>query len=324
MKLLTIDAPPVGRPGALTADGEVLDLLGAADGHGLARWLPSTVRAILEAGAPGLDVVAAILARVDAADGGEAERLRAAGTLRPFAATPLLAPVPEPRLILSAGLNYRRHLAEMDGTPAPPRPTAFIKAQSSLTGSGKPVVVPPQCPDRIDYEGEFTVVIGRCCHNVGEDEALDYVAGYTIVNDVSARDWIPEFRAAEGTFPALQAWERNIMGKNLPTFSPCGPVIATADEIADPHDLQLTTRLNGEVMQSTRTDDLIHGVPRIIAYFSQWYALQPGDLITTGSPSGVGFGRDPQVFMKPGDVIEVEVEGIGTLSNRLVAADGPG
>lgn len=318
MKLLTIDAPRGGRPGVLTGDGEVLDLLGAIEGGTIARWMPSSVRGILEAGNDGLDMVRRVLDDVDSsADARNA--LRESGALRAFDATPLLAAVPNPYLILSEGLNYYSHLAEMSNTPAPEFPTAFIKVQSSLTGSGKPILVPPQCPDMIDFEGELTIVIGRNCHRVSEAEALDYVAGYTIVNDVSARDWIPGFQAAEGKFATLLGWERNIMGKNLPSFSPCGPVITTADEIPDPHALHITTTLNGDVMQSVKTDDMVHGVPKMISYFSQWYQLQPGDLITTGSPPGVGFGRDPKVFMKAGDLIEVEISKIGTLSNRLVA-----
>jgi 2-keto-4-pentenoate hydratase/2-oxohepta-3-ene-1,7-dioic acid hydratase in catechol pathway len=190
---------------------------------------------------------------------------------------------------------------------------------SSLTGSGKPIFVPPQCPDMIDFEGEFTFVFGKPCHNVSEAEAMSYVAGYTICNDVSARNWAPEFFAAKGNFEAIHSWERNIMGKLLPSFTPCGPVMVTADEIRDPHDLQLTTTLNGQVMQSTKTDDLIFKLPAQIAYFSKWYRFSPGDLVTTGSPSGVGFGRNPKVFMKAGDTIEVEIEGIGKLSNRLAA-----
>ena len=171
----------------------------------------------------------------------------------------------------------------------------------------------------IDFEGEFCFVFGRVCHDVSADEAMDHVAGYTIANDVSARDWVPEFFGADGKFDAIHAWERNIMGKQLPSFTPCGPVMTTADEIADPHDLQVTTRLNGEVMQSTKTDDLIFKLPEMISYFSKWYYFRPGDIVTTGSPAGVGFGRDPKVFMKPGDVVEVEIEGVGTLSNPLVA-----
>ena len=318
MKLLTIDAPRGGRPGVMTGDGEVLDLLGAVEGETIARWMPSSIRGILEAGIDGLDAVRRVLDGVAAASARQ-DRLRDGGALRSFDGTPLLAALPDPHLILSEGLNYHSHLAEMNNTPPPEFPTAFIKVQSSLTGSGKPILIPPQCPDMIDFEGELTVVFGRHCHRVSEADALDYVAGYTIVNDVSARDWIPGFMAAESKFGTLLGWERNIMGKNLPSFSPCGPVIATADEIPDPHDLHITTTLNGEVMQSVKTDDMVHGVARMISYFSQWYQLRPGDMLTTGSPAGVGFGRNPKVFMKPGDLIEVKISKIGTLSNRLVA-----
>jgi len=319
MKLLTIDAPRGGRPGALSAKGDIIDLLALDYGGDAAAWLPASVRGILDAGTEGLDTVRRVVDRVDNASGAEAEQLTKKGALLPFATTPLLPPVPEPCLILSAGRNYGKHLAEMGGEAPPAYPTAFIKLQSSLTGSGKPIYVPPQFSDHVDYEGEFTIVMGRNCHRVSEGEALDYVAGYTIVNDVSARDWIPEYRAATDKIDICISWERNIMGKNLPSFSPCGPVITTADEIPNPHDLQLTTRLNGEVMQSTKTDDLVYNVPKIISYFSEWYMFQPGDLITTGSPAGVGVGRKPPVFMQVGDNIEVEIECIGTLSNNLVA-----
>ena len=314
MKLLTLDTGGNGRPAVLVDEDTVLDLALAADSVTQARLVPGSVRGILAAGADGLDQVRRTL---DALEAAGRDRLREAGALRPFADAPLLPPIPDPNLILSEGLNYRRHLEEMSGTPTPPNPTAFVKAASSLTGSGKPIQVPPQCPDMIDFEGEFTFVVGRRCHNVSVEDAMSCIAGYTICNDVSARDWVGEVFAAEAKFGIIQAWERNIMGKQLPGFTPCGPVMVTADEIADPHDLQLTTTLNGEVVQSTKTDDLIFGVAEILSYFSRWYRFEPGDLFTTGSPAGVGFGRDPKLFMKPGDRIEVEVEGIGRLSNTL-------
>jgi 2-keto-4-pentenoate hydratase/2-oxohepta-3-ene-1,7-dioic acid hydratase in catechol pathway len=316
MKLLTIDRGPHGHVGALMPNGEVLDIAALALVDPFARLVPQTLRGVLEVGDAALDLMQRCIERA-----GKLGREEALARLivRPLADTSLLAPIPEPRLILSVGTNYGRHLKEMGGTPPPPVPTAFIKPMSSLTGSGKSILVPPQCPDMIDYEGEFTYVFGKVCHNVSEAEAMDYVAGYTICNDVSARNWIPEFGAAQSRHEAIRAWERNIMGKLLPSFTPCGPVIVTKDEIKDPHDLQLTTTLNGQVMQSTKTDDLIHKLPAQISYFSKWYRLSPGDLVTTGSPSGVGFGRNPKVFMKPGDTIEVEVEGIGKLSNTLAA-----
>jgi|TARA_B100001146_G_C15945906_1_gene333398 2-keto-4-pentenoate hydratase/2-oxohepta-3-ene-1,7-dioic acid hydratase in catechol pathway len=170
----------------------------------------------------------------------------------------------------------------------------------------------------IDFEGEFCFVFGKECHRVTEAEAMHYVAGYTIANDVSARDWIPDIKAGEPPFGPIHGWERNIMGKNLPGFTPCGPVIITKDEIDDPHDLHLQTRLNGEVMQDTKTDDLIFKLPEIISYYSQWYRFHPGDIVTTGSPSGVGVGRDPQVFMHAGDTVEIELEGVGILTNQLI------
>ncbi len=319
MRLLTIDAGPTGRPAAMLDDGNVLDLALAGRWLRVARPVPPSIRALLDAGEDGLELVRRILGAVERRTPADRARLAEAGAIRPFSGIALAPPVPDPRLILSEGLNYRRHLAEMKGTPEPPHPTAFIKAACSLTGAGKPVFVPRQCPDMLDFEGELAFVFGRTCHNVDRADAMSHVAGYTICNDISARDWVGELFAAEGAFGAIHAWERNIMGKQLPGFTPCGPVMITADEIADPHDLRLTTTLNGSVMQSARTDDLIYGVADIIAYFSKWYRFEPGDLVTTGSPAGVGFGRDPQVFMKPGDVVEVEIEGIGRLSNTLCA-----
>ena len=314
MKLLTLDTGGPGHPGVLIDEDTALDLTLAADTLPQARLVPGGVRGILAAGEDGL---AAVGRTVDAAAAADREALRESGALRPFADAPLMPPIPNPNLILSEGLNYRRHLEEMSDTPPPPYPTAFIKAACSLNGSGKPIPVPPQCPDMIDYEGEFTFVVGRRCHDVSVQDAMSHIGGYTICNDVSARDWVGEVFAAEAKFGIIQAWERNIMGKQLPGFTPCGPVMVTADEIADPHDLQLTTTLNGEIVQSTKTDDLIYGVAEILSYFSRWYRFEPGDMVTTGSPAGVGFGREPKLFMKPGDRIEVEIEGIGRLNNTL-------
>ncbi len=314
MKLATLDTGGLGHAAALTEGGELLDLV-ASD---LANDAPEAVHRILGNEAA-MNAVARALDALDGLSDASKDDLRQAGALVKLEDADLLAPIPRPNMILSVGMNYHRHLAEMEGTPAPKFPSAFTKTISSLTGSGKPIVVPPHCPDMVDYEGEFCFVFGRTCHNVDEADAMDYVAGYTIANDVSARDWVSDVFTASEPFPAILAWERNIMGKQLPTFTPCGPVIATADEIDDPHDLLLEFRLNGEVMQSTRTDDLIFNIPQIVSYFSQWYRFEPGDIVSTGSPAGVGVGRDPMVFMKPGDHAEVTLEGVGTLSNPVVA-----
>ncbi len=318
MKLVTIDSLPNPHVGVLVDADFVLDLAALKAVLPLANLVPNSMREVLEAGEAGLDAVAHCLAQVDSMAADEKTILSEAGILSALDEVPLLAPVPNPKLILSVGLNYWKHLEEMAGTPTPKHPAAFIKTRDSLSGSGSPIVVPSQCPDMIDYEGELCFVFGRQCHNVTAEEAMDYVVGYTIANDVSARNWVGEVFSADGTFPAIHSWERNINGKQLPGFTPCGPVLVTKDEIDDPNKLQMTTTLNGEVMQSTSTDDMIFQLPELISYFSQWYQFHPGDIVTTGTPAGVGFGRDPKVFMKPGDVVEVEVEGIGKLSNTIV------
>jgi 2-keto-4-pentenoate hydratase/2-oxohepta-3-ene-1,7-dioic acid hydratase in catechol pathway len=202
-------------------------------------------------------------------------------------------------------------------TPAPKQPTGFFKSVTAVTGPGGPIRLPKSHPDMVDWEGEFSAVIGKPCHNVSEAEALQYVAGYTLINDVSARDWVAAVFKSEGIMGAIHAWDHNILGKQFPTFCPMGPSIATADEIPDPGKVDITTSLNGKVMQSACTDDLVFSIPKLIAYYSQFYLFRPGDVITTGSPAGVGYGRNPKVFMKAGDTIEVTVEGIGTLRNPV-------
>lgn len=317
MKLVTIAADTGGHTGVLI-ESEVLDFSKAAPFLPAAALVPASMRRLLAGGPEGLDLIRRIVDWLRAAPA-ECEALRRAGVLRPAAATRLLAPVPRPNMVLSHGRAYASHRKEMrpgQAVPSGETPSAFIKNTGSITGPGAPIVVPPQCPDMLDFEGEFSIVFGAPCYNVAEDEALDYVAGYTIINDVSARDWVEIGRRSE--------WQGdrdlNRMGKQLPTFTPMGPVIATKDEIPDPHDVTLTTTLNGTVMQNAHTSDLIWRIPFLIAYFSRWYPFAPGDVLTTGSPAGTGFGRKPPVFMKPGDLVEVTVAGVGTLSNPVVAA----
>jgi len=230
----------------------------------------------------------------------------------------LLAPIQNPGMVLSCGMNYYEHLKEMK-TPVPQKPAAFTKSVASIIGPGEPIVLPPSNPAMVDWEGEFSVVIGKPCHRVAAAAALDYVAGYTIVNDVSARDWVAPIFSSTGVMGPIHAWEHNLLGKMFPTFCPMGPALVTRDEVPDPNHLRLTTRLNGKTMQSANTDDLVFNVAQLIEYYSQFYRFLPGDVITTGSPSGVGYGRNPKVFMRAGDVIEVEVEHIGLLRNPVVS-----
>ena len=241
------------------------------------------------------------------------------GVRYPMNAVTLRAPVSDPAMVLSVGMNYHEHLKEMK-TPTPEKPAAFTKSVASIIGSGAPIKVPPSNPGMLDWEGEFSVVIGKPCHRVKAAQALDYVFGYTLVNDVSARDWVAPIFSSTGIMGPIHAWEHNLLGKMFPTFCPMGPCIATKDEISDPANVKIQTRLNGKVMQDANTDDLVFSIVKLIEYYSQFYLFQPGDVITTGSPSGVGFGRNPKVFMKPGDVVEVEVKEIGILRNPIEAS----
>jgi acylpyruvate hydrolase len=287
MKLVTYEFDHQARPGRLAGD-QIVDL----------QALAPDLRGILERG---------LLREAASASGRNVARKDAR----------LLAPIPNPGMVLSVGMNYHEHLKEMK-TPAPEKPAAFTKSVASIIGPDAPIRIPPSNPDMLDWEGEFSVVIGKPCHRVKAAQALDYVAGYTIVNDVSARDWVAPIFSATGIMGPIHAWEHNLLGKMFPSFCPMGPVLATRDEVPDPANVKLQTRLNGKLMQDANTDDLVFSVVQLIEYYSQFYLFRPGDVITTGSPSGVGYGRNPRVFMKAGDVVEVEVQGVGVLRNPLL------
>jgi 2-keto-4-pentenoate hydratase/2-oxohepta-3-ene-1,7-dioic acid hydratase in catechol pathway len=212
------------------------------------------------------------------------------------------APVPRPGKIICIGLNYRNHALE-SGMAIPASPIVFSKFAGCAVGAGAAIVVPKHST-QTDYEAELAFVVGRRAKNVKKENAFDYVFGYTNFNDVSARD----FQFADGQ------WQR---GKSCDTFAPMGEFIATADEITDPHDLNIRFRLNGETLQNSSTRELIFRIPELIEFLSESITLEPGDVVATGTPPGVGFARKPPVFLKDGDVAEVEIEGLGTLSNPV-------
>ncbi|HEV2836585.1 MAG TPA: fumarylacetoacetate hydrolase family protein [Pyrinomonadaceae bacterium] len=214
------------------------------------------------------------------------------------------APVPRPGKLICIGLNYRDHAAESK-MPLPEKPVVFSKFSSAVIAPGEPVVL-PKTSQQVDYEAELAVVIGRRAKNVTADRAYDYVLGYTAFNDVTARD----FQFGDGQ------WQR---GKSCDTFAPMGQTIVTADVITNPHKLSIRLTLNGETMQDSNTDQLIFGVPRLIEFISETITLEPGDVIATGTPAGVGFARKPPVFLKPGDKMEVSIEGMGGLGNPVIA-----
>ena len=216
------------------------------------------------------------------------------------------APVPRPGKVICIGLNYRDHAAESK-MPIPESPVIFSKFSTCVIAPGEPVVI-PSTSQQVDYEAELAVVIGRRAKNVSASRAMDYVLGYTAFNDVSARD----FQFKDGQ------WQR---GKSCDTFAPMGQTIVTKDTITDPHKLSIKLVLNGQTMQDSNTDQLIFGVPELIEFLSQSITLEPGDVIATGTPPGVGFARNPPVFLKPGDQMEVLIEGIGGLGNPVAAAE---
>lgn len=221
-----------------------------------------------------------------------------------LADVPLGPPVVGPRKIICVGLNYRDH-ADEAGMPIPETPVLFAKFENTLVGPGAPVVIPPFAKE-VDYEAELGVVIGRSASQVSVDEALDHVLGYTCINDVSARDI---------QFADVQ-WVR---GKSLDTFCPIGPWIVTTDEITDPQTLGIRCIVNGETLQDSNTKEMVRSVAELVSFISDSIALEPGDVIATGTPAGVGFSRTPPILLKPGDVMRVEIDGIGALENPLVA-----
>ncbi len=214
------------------------------------------------------------------------------------------APIPRPPKVICIGLNYRDHAAESK-LAIPEVPTMFAKFPTAVVGPGHPIVL-PRNSTKPDYEAEFAVVIGRRGRHVAEDRWRDYVFGYTILNDVSARDFQM----------ATSQW---MIGKTFDTFAPIGPAIVTADEIADPHNLRISLTINGETMQDSNTGNLIFKLPQLIAYLSSVFTLEPGDIIATGTPAGVGFARKPPRWLQPGDEVRIQIEGIGELVNPVVA-----
>ena len=316
MKLLTLRSGDRYHPAVLLAD-EALDLIVAREVIPLAMCLPDSLKGLLAAGAEALKVVDRVLAL--ASEPAARARLLVVGGLRPFASAVLASVVPDADLVLSGSMNSHGHLREMGDAP-PDHPCAFHKVRSALSASGAEIVPPAGHGDRIDWEGEFCIVIGKRCHAVSIDEAGDCIVGYTLMNDVSAREYALPFIQAKGAVPAAQAWERNVLGKNYPGFAPIGPVIATKDELPSPLTYHMETVVNGEVMQSSTQDDLVFGPAEMVSYFSQFYVFQPGDIISMGSPPGVGMARKPPQFLKPGDVVEVRVGAIGTLVNTVAGA----
>ena len=275
---------------SFTADGT--EWFGAVSGDGVVtlndRVGQSGLRAALAAGA---------MAAMQAAAEAKPDR-----KLADFEFLPV---IPQPHKILCAGVNYRAHAAEV-GRALPKQPSMFIRFADTLVGHGG-AMIRPKVSDNFDFEGELAVIIGKGGRHIAAERALDHVAGYTCFVDGSVRDY--------------QAFSVT-SGKNFPGTGPLGPWLVTADEIPDPSRLTLTTRLNGTQVQHATTDQLIYSIPQIIAFCSDFTALHPGDVIATGTPEGVGHSRKPPLWMKPGDVLDVEISRIGTLRAHIADEQG--
>jgi 2-keto-4-pentenoate hydratase/2-oxohepta-3-ene-1,7-dioic acid hydratase in catechol pathway len=301
MKLVRFETPEGVALGAISGDGAtVVDLAKAAQlagGGDAATRFPASMTAFLARGDAGLRDAQAVLANAPA------------GAAYPLEAVRLLAPLGDPPKIMCIGQNYRDHCLEQN-QPFPERVILFSKFTTALNDPGAAIVL-PEATKQVDYEAELAVVIGGPGgggRHLSEADALRHVAGYLCANDVSARDI--------QLHPAEKQWVR---GKSPDTFFPIGPWLVTADEIPDPHTLDISLTLNGEVRQKSNTSNLIFNVPHLIAHLSQTMTLLPGDIISTGTPGGVGMYSNPQVFLKPGDTVSVTIAGLGTLTNTVAS-----
>jgi 2-keto-4-pentenoate hydratase/2-oxohepta-3-ene-1,7-dioic acid hydratase in catechol pathway len=254
---------------------------------------PPTVRSLLEAGPEAVEATLANARRIFAATDEPTLDLDA---------LEIGPPIPDPDKIICLGLNYADHAAESK-MAIPPAPVLFAKYRNSLIGPYDTIVL-PRVSEQVDYEAELAVVIGRVCKDVAEQEALNYVAGYTIMDDVSARDL--QLRTSQWT-----------AGKAIDTFAPMGPGIVPATEIPDPQDLLVSARVNGQLLQNASTKLMIFSIAQTIAFISSFMTLVPGDIISTGTPAGVGSQRNPPIYLKDGDVVEIEIERIGKIVNKV-------
>lgn len=301
MKLVRFLSNGQERLGAV-AGADVIDLAAALEAGGVdSAPITSSMRAFLTSRAVGRAAAERAISLAadyrDASPGGHPVTL-------PLAGLTLLPPVGDPQKIICIGQNYRDHCAEQN-QPLPERAIIFSKFPTALIGPGAPIVL-PKISEKVDYEAELAFVIGQAARHVAESDARRYVAGYMCLNDVSARD--------------IQFSDKQwVRGKTFDTFAPTGPILVTADEVDDPHDLDISLTLNGNTMQKSNTSNLIFGVDHLVSYLSAVVTLLPGDIVTTGTPGGVGIFRDPPVLLKPGDEVSVTIAGLGTLTNPVIA-----
>ncbi len=283
MRLVTFEADGKTRPGVLTESNGIFDLAAAGfdsmlDVIEAASLDPKKIQSLVAASTP--------------------DTAYSLGTVK------LLAPIPKPRKLICVGLNYRDHAAET-GSEIPNVPTIFNKFATAVIGPGDNIVL-PKVSKKPDYEAEFAFVIGKGGRHIKAEDWTKHVFGYTIVNDVSGRDY-------------QRATTQWLMGKTFDTFAPMGPWIVTADTISDPHNLDISLEINGEILQNSNTRELIFKIPDLLVFLSSVFTLEPGDIVSTGTPAGVGVARNPPRFLQPGDDVVVKIPAIGELRNPVVA-----
>lgn len=314
MKLYSIKNNKVG---VLVEDQKLLIIETAKKFVPDLQHVPVTVSALVKAGGDHLSATEDFIRSLNF-DAKLKKKLEDNGALLPMAEVQLEAPLSGPRALVAVGMNYVDHLEEMETKP-PENPHVFIKSYNAVVGPDASIILPEGHQTMVDWEAELAVVIGKVCHKATADKALDYVFGYTAANDLSARDWVQQTFDSKTHMDAINNWCINLLGKQFPTFCPLGPCLATKSEIVDPTALQIKCRVNGEIMQSSHTSKMLFSVAQVISYVSKFYILNPGDVILTGTMSGVGYGRNPKVFLKSGDIVEVEIEKIGILRNNVVS-----
>lgn len=317
MKLVTYTAGGDPRLGAQVPRGQIIDLnrgyfaLKQAEGQPVTQRLagaivPSDMVAFLEGGDQALEAARAVVHFVEERGAIDGLLVNRWGS-RIVCDEPnvrILAPILKPPKIIGIGLNYRDH-AEEQGAKVPKVPMIFAKFATSIIGPNEPIIY-PSITEQLDYEAELAFVIGKGGKNIPIDKAYSHIAGYCIFNDVTARD--------------IQLSDRQwVRGKTADTLAPLGPYLVTRDEIPEPDNLKIQLWLNGDLMQDSRTDQLIFDIPYLVNFLSQAFTLEPGDIVATGTPSGVGFARTPPNFMEVGDRVKVEIEGLGVLENPIVA-----
>ena len=308
MKLYTVEFEEKQRIGA-ELNGQLVDInaayvaMLASQGKIEESTLPSDLLSLLKAGPEALDVVRQAIHFISEQSTKDIKQRLTYN----FGEVRVLAPIPRPGKILCAGVNYRGHLEENPDAKLPEKPFFFSKLPSVVIGPGEPIVH-PKMTQQLDYEVELAVVIGQKVHRTPENEIMGCIAGYTMLNDVSARDI--QFNDQQLT-----------LGKNFDTFAPMGPCLLTADALPEPGEVRLRSFVNGRVMQDSSTADWVFPLPQLLSFLSHVMTLEPGDVVSTGTPAGVGAFQQPPVFLQPGDVVTLEIEGIGRLENSVVAEE---